>query len=994
MRNLSGNQIREEFLRFFEGKGHRRVHSSSLVPQNDPTLLFTNAGMNQFKDVFLGAETRAYTRAASSQKCVRAGGKHNDLENVGFTRRHHTFFEMLGNFSFGDYFKKDAIAFAWELLTSEEWFGIDKDRLYVTIFAGEGSVPRDDEAEQLWIKAGVPKERIFEMSAKDNFWQMGDTGPCGPCSEIFFDLGLAASETGEDKPFPQDDQRYMEIWNLVFMQFDRSSDGLLTPLPKPSIDTGMGLERVSAVLQGKLSNYESDLFTPLLAKAKELTGFASELSIDELAVSDVKGAASLRIIADHARASTFLISDGVTPANEGRGYVLRKILRRGISHGRLLGKHEPFMCEMVFAVRDEMVAAYPEVSEAADRVSKVVLAEEKQFARVLSSGLDRLDSELTEAQVEAVRETLSAYDLDHESLLKPSDLGAAVDAVLTLLRAFKNRGASLSREEQASYFESEYVGAFIERLMPYLRSDIGSDQARDAYARELAYVMKAMWPPTFPGRRAFYLYETFGLPLDFMADYVRDCNYSMDLVGFEAAKEEEQARARASWKGGSQKSAAPVYRELAKTEFEGYSALRVDGARVLALVKDGVGVAELRAGDTGEVVLDATSFYADSGGQVGDVGWLYAADHQTVVAEVTGCRKPVQGVFAHAVVAKHTLVVGDVVDTQVNGEVRAAVMRNHTATHLMQAALREVLGRHVKQAGSLNDAKRLRFDFSHFAGVAEEELAEVESLVNAQVLKNVPVQTMVDVPIDVAVHELGAMALFGEKYGDRVRVVKIGEFSTELCGGTHTAATGEIGLVKLVGESAVASGVRRVEAVTGTGALGLFRRDADVARVASSFVGGGDVSADGLRARVSQQEEEMKKLRRELEALRMKSASAATADAAGAAVEVRGVKVLAQRVDALDKSQMRNLVDELRGKLGSGVVVLGAAADGKVSLIVGVSKDLTGRVQAGKIVGAIAAKVGGKGGGRPDLAEAGGSDVAGLDAALAGAAGVVEGFLG
>jgi alanyl-tRNA synthetase len=937
MRNLSGNQIREEFLRFFEGKGHRRVHSSSLVPQNDPTLLFTNAGMNQFKDVFLGAETRAYTRAASSQKCVRAGGKHNDLENVGFTRRHHTFFEMLGNFSFGDYFKKDAIAFAWELLTSEEWFGIDKDRLYVTIFAGEGSVPRDDEAEQLWIEAGVPKERIFEMSAKDNFWQMGDTGPCGPCSEIFFDLGLAASETGEDKPFPQDDQRYMEIWNLVFMQFDRSSDGVLTPLPKPSIDTGMGLERIAAVLQGKLSNYESDLFTPLIAAAARLTGFeGGELAgqrVSELALSDEKGAASLRIIADHARASTFLISDGVTPANEGRGYVLRKILRRGIRHGRLLGQEKPFMHEMVLAVRDEMAAAYPELVESAARVAKVVLAEELQFARVVADGA---------IQFERV--------MDEQERLN--------------LEEYVGRHGGLPLRDLNSLAEFNKFGS----------ADASS--------------------VVIPGNEAFRIYETYGLPLDFMLDSARDRGMQLDMDGFEKAKEEEQARARASWKGGSQKSAAPVYRELAKTEFEGYSALRVDGARVLALVKDGLGVAELRAGETGEVVLDATSFYADSGGQVGDVGWLYAADHQTVVAEVTGCKKPVQGVFAHAVVAKQTLLVGDVLDTQVNGEVRAAVMRNHTATHLMQAALREVLGRHVKQAGSLNDAKRLRFDFSHFAGVAEEELAEVESLVNAQVLKNVPVQTMVDVPIDVAVHELGAMALFGEKYGDRVRVVKIGDFSTELCGGTHTAATGEIGLVKLVGESAVASGVRRVEAVTGTGALGLFRRDADVARVASSFVGGGDVSGELLRARVSSQEDEMKKLRRELESLRMKSASAATADAAGAAVEVRGVKVLAQRVDALDKSQMRNLVDELRGKLGSGVVVLGAAADGKVSLIVGVSKDLTGRVQAGKIVGAIAAKVGGKGGGRPDLAEAGGSDVAGLDAALAGAAGVVEGFLG
>jgi alanyl-tRNA synthetase len=941
MRNLSGNQIREEFLRFFEGKvsaagqGHRRVHSSSLVPQNDPTLLFTNAGMNQFKDVFLGAEQRSYTRAVTSQKCVRAGGKHNDLENVGFTRRHHTFFEMLGNFSFGDYFKKDAIAYAWELLTSPEWFGIDTSRLYVTVFEGNESVPRDDEAERLWIETGVPKERIFGMPAKDNFWQMGETGPCGPCSEIFYDLGIAASETGEDKPFPQDDQRYVEVWNLVFMQFDRASDGVLTPLPKPSIDTGMGLERIAAVLQGKLSNYESDLFTPLLAEAMRLTGFGGGTPtsqnrdvghpesglVERLAVSDEKGAASLRIIADHARAATFLISDGVTPANEGRGYVLRKILRRGIRHGRLLGQEKPFLHEMVLAVRDEMSAAYPELVESAERVAKVVLQEELQFARVLEIGSKKLD------------EVIGQWTLNHESNIQSA-----------------------------------------------LAAGLGSDSYRTK---------------TFiPGATIFHLYETYGLPYDYMQDAIQDSRLLIDQEGFERAKEEEQQRARASWKGGSQKSAAPVYRELAKTEFQGYGALRVDGARVLALVKDGVGVPSLAAGESGEVVLDATSFYADSGGQVGDVGWLYAADHQTVVAEVTGCKKPVQGVFAHAVVVKQPLAVGDVGDTQVNGEVRAAVMRNHTATHLVQAALRQVLGTHVKQAGSLNDRARLRFDFSHFSGVAEEELREVEAMVNAQVLANTAVQTMVDVPIDVAVHELGAMALFGEKYGDLVRVVKIGDFSTELCGGTHTSATGEIGLVKLVGEGAVASGVRRVEAVTGTGALEVFRRDADVAKVAAGIVGGGEVSGEALRVRVAQQEEEMKRLRRELEQMKMKSASAATADAASSAVEVKGVKVLAQRVDALDKSQMRNLVDELRGKLGSGVVVLGAAAEGKVSLIVGVSKDLTARVQAGKVVGAIAAKVGGKGGGRPDLAEAGGTDVAGLDAALAAAAGVVGEMLG
>jgi len=937
MRSLSGNQIREDFLRFFEGNGHRRVHSSSLVPQNDPTLLFTNAGMNQFKDVFLGQEQRGYTRAASSQKCVRAGGKHNDLENVGFTRRHHTFFEMLGNFSFGDYFKKDAIAYAWELLTSDKWFGMDPAKLYVTIFEGDAKVPRDDEAEKFWIATGVPKERIFGMGLKDNFWQMGDTGPCGPCSEIFYDLGVGASETGEDKPFGHDEQRYVEIWNLVFMQFDRSSDGTLTPLPKPSIDTGMGLERIACVLQGKLSNYESDLFTPLLAAAIRLTGFradsfqfpVSSSQLERLAVSDEKGAASLRIIADHARAAAFLISDGVTPANEGRGYVLRKILRRGIRHGRLLGQEKPFMHEMVFAVRDEMRAAYPELEDSAERVAKVVLAEELQFARVLELGSKQLD------------------------------------ALIAMRLSFRKTSPTIGNQEGLTPEE--------------IHRRTSQEHERDSRVR---------------GDEAFSLYETFGLPKDFIADAVRDAGLDFDDAGFEAAKEEEQARARASWKGGSQKSAAPVYRELAKTEFEGYSALRVEGAKVLALVKGGVGVQELRAGEQGEVVLDATSFYADSGGQVGDVGWLYSADHNTVVADVTGCKKPVQGVFAHEVTAKQTIAVGDTVDTVVNAEVRAAVMRNHTGTHLLHAALREVLGKHVKQAGSLNDARRLRFDFSHFAGVAEEELAEVEGIVNAQVLANTPVQTLVDVPIDVAVNDYGAMALFGEKYGDKVRVVKIGDFSVELCGGTHTAATGEIGLIKLVGESAVASGVRRVEAVSGTGALELFRRDADVAKVAGQVVGSGEVSGELLKAKVAAQDEEMKKLRRELEQMKMKSASAATAGAASSAVEVKGVKVLAQRVDALDKSQMRNLVDELRGKLGSGVVVLGAAAEGKVSLIVGVTKDLTAKVQAGKIVGLLAAKVGGKGGGRPDLAEAGGSDVGALDAALASAKDVVGELLG
>jgi len=987
MEYRSGSQIREDFLRFFEGKaspvthqGHRRVHSSSLVPANDPTLLFTNAGMNQFKDVFLGLEKRAYSRAVTSQKCVRAGGKHNDLENVGFTRRHHTFFEMLGNFSFGDYFKRDAIAYAWELLTSLQWFGINPAKLYVTIFEGEGAVPRDDEAAGYWREVGVPEERIFAMPGKDNFWAMGDTGPCGPCSEIFYDLGLEAAETpGVDRPFPEDEQRYVEVWNLVFMQFDRGADGTLTPLPKPSIDTGMGLERIAAVLQGVRSNFETDLFVPLIRRAAELVG-SSQLTVDgsqvkdeggaglsltsneQRAVSNERARASLRIIADHARAATFLISDGVVPANEGRGYVLRKIMRRGIRHGRLLGQERPFLFEMVRAVRDEMKVAYPELVEHSERVSRTVLAEEEQFARVMTIGTRKLELALAIAaqpQIAkwidlATRGTPDEYKEMFEIFRDPRELVN-----------LESPGANLT-----------FVVSCISN---YLEADSHFELS---------------------GREAFRLYETFGLPFDYIVDTARDFGFHVDEVGFERAKEEEQARARASWKGGSQKSAAPVYRELAKTEFEGYSALRVDGSRVLALVRDGVGVNELQAGEAGEVVLDATSFYADSGGQVGDVGWLYSADHNTAVADVSGCSKPVQGVWAHRVLARERIAVGDVVDTVVDGEVRAATMRNHTGTHLLHAALREVLGMHVKQAGSLVDRSRLRFDFSHFSGVADEELQQVEDIVNAQVLRNAKVETLVDVPIDVAVNELGAMALFGEKYGDRVRVVTIGGphgFSTELCGGTHVSATGEIGLIKLVGEGSVSSGVRRVEAVTGTGSLHEFRRDADVAKVATQFgggAGGGETApAEALRTRLVAQEDEMKRLRRELEQMRMKSASAATADAAASAVEVKGVKVLARRVDALDKSQMRNLVDELRGKLGSGVVVLGAAAEGRVSLIVGVTKDQTGRLQAGKIVAQLAAMVGGKGGGRPDLAEAGGSDAGALDGALGKAAEVVGSLL-
>jgi len=949
---LTGSEVRRKFLDFFVEKGHKEVHSSSLVPANDPTLLFTNAGMNQFKDVFLGLEKRDYVRATTSQKCVRAGGKHNDLENVGFTNRHHTFFEMLGNFSFGDYFKKDAISYAWELITSPAWFGIAKEKLYATVFNGEGGLQRDAEAYDLWAAQGVPKDRIFEMGLKDNFWQMGDTGPCGPCSEIYFDMGAASSDQGHaDCAFPCDCGRYVEIWNLVFMQFDRDASGKLTPLPKPSIDTGMGLERTTAALQGVISNYDTDLFTPLIKRAAELTGTeraelrsAGQPGAAVPTESSHKSAASLRVIADHSRAVTFLISDGVLPSNEGRGYVLRKIIRRAITHGRLLGQTKPFLYQMVFAVRDLMNDAYPELNETADRVSKAVLSEEQRFAHTMDVGLEKL-----------------------ETLLKHS-------------------------------------------------------------------------PEKLAGEDAFKLYDTFGMPLDFMQDAARDQGIAFDKAGFDHAMEEQKTRARASWKGAAKQTANPAYQQLPKSEFEGYRQTRSNGCEVLAIISkadghNGQGVKELKAGEQGEVILDHTPFYAEAGGQVGDRGWLYSDDHNTVVAEVTGCYYPIQGVRAHQVVMKSTseippyenrvgwatLKVGDKVDAVVNTDIREATMRNHTATHLLHAGLREVLGKHVKQAGSLVSPGHLRFDFSHFTAVADEELQDIEDIINKEVLRNRTVQTIADVPIDVAVNEYHAMALFGEKYGDKVRVIKIGDFSTELCGGTHTGATGEIGLIKILKEGSVSSGVRRVEAITGEESLKHFRKDHQLENVVSAFVsptlakptvsqkarkdGAPDVEdgvhgeeaalspAEALKLELEKKDAEIKRLARELDSARMKSASSSTANVGEKIKEVKGVKVLAHRVDNVERAQLRTLVDQLRDKIGSGVVVLGSASNGNVALIVGVTKDLTSRVQAGKVIGPVAQKVGGKGGGRPDLAEAGGKDASALDAALDGAYGVVEGLL-
>ena len=954
MQFRSGNDIRELFLRYFESKGHRRVHSSSLVPANDPTLLFTNAGMNQFKDLFLALEKRDYSRATTSQKCVRAGGKHNDLENVGFTRRHHTFFEMLGNFSFGDYFKRDAIRFAWELVTSEEWFGIPKDRLYVTIFEGADGVSRDDEAEQYWIETGVPKERIYEYGAKDNFWQMGETGPCGPCSEIFYDMGIEAAETpGVDKPFGQDEARYVEIWNLVFMQFARSAvtDAAgktaykLSPLPAPCVDTGMGLERVAAVLQGKVSNFETDLFTPLIQRAAELTESA------ELVQN-----ASLRIIADHARAATFLINDGVVPSNEGRGYVLRKIMRRAIRHGRLLGQEKPFLFEMVFAVRDLMKGAYPELKDSAARVAKVLEAEEKQFDRVLREGSSRLESEFALA------------------------VGREVDKML---------------KEHADQIDAN---ALDRELLGLLRNGVIHPHRAKAISWGIGLLKEYLGHTsvTLFGQVAFHLYETYGLPEDFIQDACRDAGIELSKAGFDDAKAEEQARARASWKGGSQKTASPAFRDLPKTVFEGYRQLVSSNCEVLAIVKNGIGVPAASADDEVEVVLDHTSFYGDSGGQVGDLGWFTSNDGNETIAEITGCILPVQGVRAHKAVLKQDLAVGDSVRTVVDQERRNAIKRNHTGTHLLHATLRQVLGTHVKQAGSAVHPDRLRFDFSHFSQVAAEDLQEIESIVNREVLANARVETLEDVPIDVAVNEYHAMALFGEKYGDKVRVVKLADgFSTELCGGTHTAATGEIGLLKVTGEESVSSGVRRIEAISGMGSLDTFRRDFELAQFTSQIVSADENLASGLRAKLAAQEEDIKRLRRELEEMRMKSAAGGLDESVAQAVEVKGVKVLTHRADSLERGQLRTLVDNLKQKLGEGVVVLASAQpEGKVAIIAGVTPGLVKRIQAGKLVGAVAKIVGGSGGGKPEIAEAGGKDQSHIDAALAAAPKITAEILG
>jgi alanyl-tRNA synthetase len=950
---LTGNETRKMFLRFFEERGHRVVRSSSLVPTNDPTLLFTNAGMNQFKDVFLGLEQRDYTRATTCQKCVRAGGKHNDLENVGFTNRHHTFFEMLGNFSFGDYFKEQAIAYAMELITSPDWFAIPLEKLYFTVFGGAEvsgtTLPTDAEAAAFWAKVGAPKDRIIAVPGlKENFWAMGDTGPCGPCSEIFYDMGPAASDQGHANcEFGCDCGRYMEIWNLVFMQFNRDSSGKLNPLPKPSVDTGMGLERTLAVLQGKISNYDTDLFVPLMKRAAELCGV--DFSDEEKQEAEQKGAASLRVIADHARATTFLLTDGVLPSNEGRGYVLRKIMRRAIRHGRLIGATKPFLCDMVVTVRDLMGAAYPELlASAAARVPEIVLEEERRFARTLDRGEHELETLLT-------RKPLEEIDL--------------------LLKQLKNEGLT--------EVDEEFANRGPEGLIDWVKEKRGEQRAER---------LKRDWIDAFkkpiPGEDVFPLYDTYGLPRDFIEDVTRDAGIEVDWTGFDRAMEEQRTRARASWKGAHKEAASPVYlklKETFKTEPDFYFGTQTRDARIEGIVTKQGAVNDIKAGDEAEIVLDRTSIYSESGGQVADTGAFYDNDMSLQLAEVKGAYYPVTGLIAHKIVAKDNLQVGDRVATVADPLRRARDMRNHTATHLMHSALRNILGTHVKQAGSLVAPDHLRFDFSHFASVDTSELAEIEQQVNEEILRNLALETDI-MNIDDALAS-GALAFFGDKYPEsNVRVVTIpdpssprGFYSKELCGGTHVSRTGEIGVFKITGEQSIAAGVRRIEAISGDHALAEYQRTLNTLRSVSQLLNAGE---GDVIAALERQLESTKQLEKQLEALKRKAAGSTADSLLEEARTIKDVRVLAAKVSGFDRDALRQMVDTLRQKMGSGVVVLFSTEDGKVAIITGVTKDLTSRLHAGKIVQELAKKVGGSGGGRPDLAEAGGKDTSAVESAL------------
>ena len=864
---MKSAEIREAFLRFFEEKGHTRVASSSLVPADDPTLLFTNAGMNQFKDCFLGLEKRAYTRATSSQKCVRAGGKHNDLENVGYTARHHTFFEMLGNFSFGDYFKRDAIHYAWEFLTSEQWLNLPSEKLWVTVYA------TDDEAYDIWTKEiGVPVERMVRIGdnkgaryASDNFWAMGDTGPCGPCTEIFFDHGEHIWGGPPGSP-EEDGDRYIEIWNLVFMQFNRTADGVMHPLPAPSVDTGMGLERVSAVMQKVHTNYDIDLFQNLLAAAAAAIG------------CEQNNAASLKVVADHIRSCSFLIADGVLPSNEGRGYVLRRIVRRACRHGNKLGASGTFFHKIVAALVAEMGEAFPELKAQQAHIERVLKTEEEQFAKTLEQGLRILEQDLSGLQ--------------------------------------------------------------------------GTE---------------------IPGDVVFKLYDTYGFPMDLTGDIARERGLTLDEAGFEAAMEAQRQRARSASQFGMDYNS--LVKVEAQTRFQGYEGTTGAG-EILALYRDGQPVDQLNEGEKGVVILDQTPFYAESGGQIGDTGYLESAGVRFDVRDTT---RAGNAHLHHGIVASGSLSVGASIKAVVEDGVRQATKLNHSATHLLHAALRQVLGDHVQQKGSLVDSQRLRFDFSHFEAITPEQLQQLEDIVNEQIRLNTEVKIELT-DVETAKRK-GAMALFGEKYGDEVRVLTMGDgFSVELCGGTHVNRTGDIGLLRITSEGGIAAGVRRIEAVTGKAALSYIAEAERQLQQAAQLVKG---SRDNLIDKLSGLLERNRQLEKDLEQLKAKAASAAGADMAAQAQQVGDMQVLVKRVDGQDGKALLALLDQLKNKLGSAVILLGGALDGKVVLVAGVTKDLTSRVKAGDLIRNTAARVGGKGGGRPDMAQGGGTDIAALDDALA-----------
>ncbi|EEI3068122.1 alanine--tRNA ligase [Salmonella enterica subsp. enterica] len=866
-------EIRQAFLDFFHSKGHQVVASSSLVPNNDPTLLFTNAGMNQFKDVFLGLDKRNYSRATTSQRCVRAGGKHNDLENVGYTARHHTFFEMLGNFSFGDYFKHDAIQFAWELLTGENWFALPKERLWVTVYE------TDDEAYEIWEKeVGIPRERIIRIGdnkgapyASDNFWQMGDTGPCGPCTEIFYDHGdhIWGGPPGSPE---EDGDRYIEIWNIVFMQFNRQADGAMEPLPKPSVDTGMGLERIAAVLQHVNSNYDIDLFRTLIEAVAKVTG-ATDL-----------GNKSLRVIADHIRSCAFLVADGVLPSNENRGYVLRRIIRRAVRHGNMLGAKETFFYKLVGPLIEVMGSAGEELKRQQAQVEQVLKTEEEQFARTLERGLALLDEELAKLQGD-----------------------------------------------------------------------------------------------TLDGETAFRLYDTYGFPVDLTADVCRERNIKVDEAGFEAAMEEQRRRAREASGFGADYNA--MIRVDSASEFKGYDHLELNG-KVTALFVDGKAVEAINAGQEAVVVLDQTPFYAESGGQVGDKGELKGAGFTFSVDDT---QKYGQAIGHLGKLSAGALKVGDAVQADVDEARRARIRLNHSATHLMHAALRQVLGTHVAQKGSLVSDKVLRFDFSHNEAMKPSEIREVEDLVNAQIRRNLPIETNI-MDLDAAKAK-GAMALFGEKYDERVRVLSMGDFSTELCGGTHASRTGDIGLFRIISESGTAAGIRRIEAVTGEGAMATVHAQSDrLNDIAHLLKGDSQNLGDKVRAVL----ERTRQLEKELQQLKDQAAAQESANLSSKAVDLNGVKLLVSELAGIEPKMLRTMVDDLKNQLGSTIIVLATVVEGKVSLIAGVSKDVTDRVKAGELIGMVAQQVGGKGGGRPDMAQAGGTDAAALPAALASVQGWVS----